>query len=122
PSLHAKIGLDAHIGFSNYLTGACNPPEAFQRTAIANLTFMASGPLPPNAADLLASARVHSLLSIGHEVFDLIVLDGPPVMGIADAAILSSTGAATVFVVGAGQTRTGMIRMALKRLQLSRGT
>src|SRR5690606_25417628 len=101
--------------------GACNPPEVMQRTDVPNLTFMASGPLPPNAADLLGSSRVLSLLSIGLEVFDLIVLDGPPVMGLADAQLLSSNAAATVFVVGAGQARTGVIRGALKRLQLSRG-
>lgn len=121
PSLHAKLGLDGSMGLSNYLTGACNPPEVMQRTAVSNLTFMASGPLPPNAADLLGSSRVLSLLSIGLEVFDLIVLDGPPVMGLADAQLLSSNAAATVFIVGAGQARTGMIRGALKRLQLSRG-
>src|SRR5690606_1436702 len=106
---------------SNYLTGACNPPEVMQRTDIPNLTFMASGPLPPNAADLLGSSRVLSLLSVGLEVFDFIVLDGPPVMGLADAQLLSSSTAATVFIVGAGQARTGVIRGALKRLQLSRG-
>ncbi len=121
PSLHTKLGLDGSLGLSNYLTGSCNPPEVMQRTDIQHLTFMASGPLPPNAADLLSSARVLSLLSIGLEVFDLIVLDGPPVMGLADAQLLSSNAAATVFVIGAGQVRTGVIRGALKRLQLSRG-
>ena len=86
--------------------GACTPPEAFQATAIANLAFMASGPLPPNAADLLGNARLMSLLSVGLEVFDLIVIDGPPVMGLADAPLLSNAAAATVFVVGAGQARS----------------
>src|SRR5262249_4959755 len=78
PSLHSKLGVAKDIGLSNYLAGACTPPEAFQKTPIANLAFMASGPLPPNAADLLAGTRLFSLLSIGLEVFDLIVLDGPP--------------------------------------------
>ncbi len=121
PSLHVRLGLDGSMGLSDYLTGACTPPEVMQRSDITNLTFMASGPLPPNAADLLGSSRVLSLLSIGLEVFDLIVLDGPPVMGLADAQLLSSSAAATVFVVGAGQARTGVIRGALKRLQLARG-
>lgn len=121
PSLHTKLRLDGSMGLSNYLTGACNPPEVMQRTDVPNLTFMASGPLPPNAADLLGSSRVLSLLSVGLEVFDLIVLDGPPVMGLADAQLLSSSTAATVFIVGAGQARMGAIRGALKRLQLSRG-
>jgi Mrp family chromosome partitioning ATPase len=90
PSLHKKLGLDNGTGLSNYLTGACTPPEAMQSTTTANLAFMATGPLPPNAADLLGSPRLLSLLTIGLEVFDLIVLDGPPVMGLADAQLLSN--------------------------------
>ena len=90
PSLHAKLGRDNAVGLSNYLTGVCTPPEAMQKTEVDNLAFMASGPLPPNAADLLGSARLVSLLSIGSEIFDLIIVDGPPVLGLADALLLSS--------------------------------
>jgi capsular exopolysaccharide synthesis family protein len=121
PSQHVKLGCDNSVGLSNYLTGACKPPEAMQRTEIPTLAFIASGPLPPNAADLLGSSRFVSLLSIGQEIFDLIVIDGPPVMGLADAQLVSSGASATLFVVGAGVTRKGLIRGAMRRLQLSRG-
>ena len=116
PSLHMKLDCDNSVGLSNCLTGACTPPEAMQKTEIPNLAFIAHGPLPPNAADLLGGARLHSLLSIGSEVFDLIVIDGPPVLGLADAQLLSSAAAATIFVVGAGQARTGLVRGALRHL------
>ena len=121
PSLHTKVGLDNAIGLSNYLTGGCTPPETFQKTEIPNLAVMTSGPLPPNAADLLASSRLFSLLSVGMEIFDLMILDGPPVMGLADAPLLSSATAGTIFVIGGGQARTGMVTGALKRLQYARG-
>ena len=120
PSLHHKLGLGNSIGLSNYLTGELLPPQTFQATDIDKLTFMATGPLPPNAADLLAGPRLFSLLSVGMETFDLIVFDCPPVMGLADAPLLSNVAAATVFVVGAGQSRPGQIRGALKRLQFAR--
>jgi Mrp family chromosome partitioning ATPase len=77
--------------------------------------------VPPNAAELLGSSRLLSLLSVGCEVFDLIVIDGPPVMGLADAQLLCSAVAATVFIAGAGQARARLVRGALKRLQLARG-
>ncbi|MGH9805806.1 MAG: GumC family protein, partial [Terriglobia bacterium] len=121
PTLHAKLGLDNAFGLSNYLTGACAPPEAFQKTAMPKLAFMASGPVPPNAADLLASPRLLSLLSIGSEVFDLIVLDGPPVMGIADALLLSNAVEATIFVVAANQARSGPVIESMRRLAHARG-
>jgi polysaccharide biosynthesis transport protein len=120
PSQHLKLACDNSVGLSNYLTGACTPPEIMQTTEIPTLAFIASGPLPPNAADLLGGARLVSLFSIGQEIFDLIVIDGPPVMGLADAQLLSSAASATLFVVGAGVTRKGLIRGAMRRLQLSR--
>ena len=119
-SLFKKMNLENSVGLSNYLTGACTPPQAFQRTELPNLAFMAAGPVPPNAADLLASPRLASLLTIGLEVFDFIVVDGPPVMGLADVALLSNAASATVFVVSAGDARIGAIRGALKRLRMSR--
>ena len=121
PSQHTLLDTDNSVGFSNYLTGGCTPPDVMQKIE-ANLAFIASGPLPPNAADLLGTPRLLSLLAIGAEVFDLIVIDGPPVLGLADAPLLSSAAAATIFVVGANSARAGNIRGALRRLQLSRGS
>ena len=62
----------------------CTPPEVLQATSLPNLAFMSSGKATSNAADLLAGARLFSLLSTGLEVFNLIVIDGPPVVGLAD--------------------------------------
>jgi succinoglycan biosynthesis transport protein ExoP len=118
PSQHIKLALDNSIGLSNCLTGACTPPEAIQKTEVPTLAFLASGPLPPNAADVLGGARLVSLLSVGLEVFDLIIIDGPPVLEIADAQLLSSVASGTLFVVGAGKVRKKFIRGAIKRLQL----
>jgi succinoglycan biosynthesis transport protein ExoP len=120
PSLHKTMDLDNNIGFSNYLTGKCEVRAAVQGTSLDNLFFMASGPLPPHAPELLASSQLPSLLSAGVNGFDLIVIDAPPVAGMADALVLSNVAAATVFVVAAGQSRKGSIRHALKRLELVR--
>ena len=120
PSLHTKLQLDSSIGLSNFLTGASLPPEVIQKTDHPNLAFMASGTLPPNAADLLSGTRLYSLVSLGSEVFDLIIFDSPPVLGLADAQLVSGATAATVFVVGAADERKEMIRSALRRLRFAR--
>lgn len=120
PSLHSKQEMDNSVGLSNFLTGASVPPEVIQKTDHPNLAFMASGPLPPNAACLLSGARIFSLVSIGTEVFDLIIFDAPPLLGIADAQIIASAAAATILVVGAGDQRKGIVLSALRRLQLAR--
>ena len=120
PSLHNKLGRDNSIGLTNYLTGAMPPPETFQDSGFQNLTFMASGPLPPNAADILGGTKMYSLVSVGGEAFDLIVIDAPPLLGLADAQLIASSVAATVFIVGAGQSKKGMIRNAVGRLAMAR--
>ncbi len=120
PSMHRKLGLDNSVGLSNYLAGDLLPAQTYQPTDLPQLTFMATGPLPSNAADLLAGPRLHSLLSVAMESFDLIVIDCPPVMGLADAQLLSNAAAATLFVVGAGQARPAQVRGAIKRLQIAR--
>jgi polysaccharide biosynthesis transport protein len=137
PSLHKTMELDNSIGFSNYLTGNCEASAAIQRTKLDNLLFIASGPLPPHAPDLLGSSELPSLLSgfqrgksskISHGPrgsvgsVDFIIIDGPPVAGMADALILSNVAAATVLVISAGESRKGIIRNTLKRLEQVRSS
>ncbi len=120
PSLHKALRADNSIGLSSCLAGVSQPPDAIQTTDIENLAFLPSGPLPPNAADLLSSPHLMSLLSLSLQAFDLVVIDGPPVLGIADAPLLSNAAEATVFVIGAGVARTGSVRGALKRLDVAK--
>ncbi|AGK56637.1 capsular exopolysaccharide family protein [Hyphomicrobium denitrificans 1NES1] len=120
PSLHKVLQADNSVGLSSCLAGTCNPPEAIQTTDISNLAFLPSGPLPPNAADLLSSPHLMSLLTLSLQVFDLVIIDGPPVLGIADAPLLSNAAEATVFVIGAGIARAGSVRGALKRLDIAK--
>jgi polysaccharide biosynthesis transport protein len=120
PSLHTKLQMDNALGLSNTLTGACRPQDAMRWTTLPSLAAVTAGPVPPNPAELLGSARLTSLLTEASERFDLVVIDTPPIMGLADAPIIASSGAATIFVAGAGQARVAQVRTALRRLQLAR--
>ena len=120
PSLHTKLEVQNGTGLSNYLTGACTLSEAMYSMPAPNLMFMPTGPLPPNAADLLGGARLLTLVSTSLETFDLVVIDAPPVMGLADAQLLSGAVVATIFVVGSGQVKSGALRDAMRRMGLAR--
>lgn len=120
PSLHDKLGHSNAVGVSNYLTGMCPIQDVIQDTDVPNLWFMASGPMPPNAADILGGTQVYSLISVGLEMFDIVMIDSPPMLGLADAQLLGAAASATIFVVGAGQARRGMIKGALNRLMMAR--
>ncbi len=87
PSLHTKLNLINSVGLTNYLAGSALPPQVLQRTMHPNLAFMASGPKPPNPAELLSGPKLYSLISTSSEVFDVTVFDTPPMLGLADAQV-----------------------------------
>ncbi|HMB56848.1 MAG TPA: polysaccharide biosynthesis tyrosine autokinase [Arenimonas sp.] len=120
PSQHKILNVSNTKGLSNLLAGAAKPMDVIIETGEPNLQIMTSGPLPPNPAELLSGSKLLSLLTVAAEKFDKIIIDGPPVLGLADAPILSNVAHATLLVVEAGETRIGVARNAIKRLQAAR--
>jgi len=120
PSLHAYLENDNSAGLSNYLSGAGEASQLVKTCSIPGVTFMASGPVPPNPAELLATAKLASLLTKAGEMFDIVMIDGPPIMGLADAPILASCSAGTLVIVEAGATRRGAVQACVKRLRFAR--
>ena len=120
PSLHRLLSVSNEAGLSNYLSGASRPLRYLCRTRVKNLTCLCSGPLPPNPAELLAGPRMVSLLQLAAASFDQVIIDGPPVLGIADAAILANLSGGTILVVESGNTRRDYGRAVLKRLMSAR--
>jgi len=116
PSLHHLLGGDNSIGLSNYLAGSIKPAAAIRPTRTLRLTFISAGPLPPNPAELLAGPKMMSLLGLAGEKFDQVIIDGPPIMGLADAPILSNIASGTLLVIEAGTSRIATAKAALKRL------
>ncbi len=122
PSIHRVFDLPNSLGLTNYLAGDTKPAEIAQPTQVSRLFTITSGPLPPNPVELLSSAKMLDLLSVSAERFDYVVLDGPPVIGLADALVLANLAKGTIFVVDAGRTRYGAIEGAVKRLQAANAT
>jgi succinoglycan biosynthesis transport protein ExoP len=120
PSAHRLLGREAEKGLTNYLVGSAIAPDVLQETDVSGLCFMASGPLPPNPAELLAGQHMAKLLSSAGENFDVVIIDAPPVLGLADAPLLGSIAASTLLVLGVGESRRGVVKAALKRLHFAR--
>ncbi len=119
-SLHRRLLISNEVGLSNYLTGQKIPEEVVQTTPTEGLVVITAGPLPPNPAELLSGPRMMSLMALGAESFDIVLIDGPPVMGLADSPLLSNVVQATLLVVAANETRRNVVKVALRRLQYAR--
>jgi capsular exopolysaccharide synthesis family protein len=120
PSLHKKLGLDNTFGLSSYLTRNCEMREAIQRNEGEKICYLPAGPIPPNPVELLNGSRFASLLSVSGQAFDLVIIDGPPVAGMADTLVLANITNATLFVIAGGEGRISSVRNALKRLAQAR--
>ncbi|MFS0738635.1 polysaccharide biosynthesis tyrosine autokinase [Sphingomonas sp. 1P06PA] len=121
PNMHRLVGLKNVNGLSTLLIGRNTPDEVIQQTDIDNLSFIACGPLPPNPTELYARGALRDLLARLLERFDVIVIDGPPVMGLADAPLLASIVEGVVFLVDASRSHRGRSRLALRRLLKANG-
>ena len=106
-------------GLSILLTGDGNLREHIQRTKLENLWLLAAGAIPPNPAELLASPRLKLIVSEAMAHFDVVLVDGPPVLGLADAPLLGSVCQATLVVVESGKTRTKVALNSISRLKES---
>jgi capsular exopolysaccharide synthesis family protein len=110
-------GLENNDGLSKLLTNTDPLSAHVLETEFENLTLLPCGPLPPNPAELLASQRLKSLIAEAMQQYDLVIVDGPPVLGLADAPLLSSVCRGTLLVVETGKTRTRAAVDAVGRLR-----
>ncbi len=119
PSLHKAVARSNESGLSSYLSGDAQREALIQATGIANLAVLTAGPHPPSPVDLLMGPRLLELLDRAEAMgFEKIVIDAPPVLGIADAIVLGNQVQNILFVVKAGDTRLSSIRDALRRMRL----
>ncbi len=86
-------------------------------TQFENLWLLPAGPTPPNPADLLSSGRFKEILREASDTFHRVIIDGPPMLGLADASLLAAAVGKVVFVIEAGKTRTRAAREVLERVQ-----
>lgn len=120
PSLHRTLGMMTDAGLSSLLAGAATMSQSVQKTENPRLDVILAGPIPPSPSELLAGSKLVSLLMAGSQKYDQIIIDGPPVLGIADAPILANLSTGTLVVVQAGSTRISAAQAAIKRLRTTR--
>lgn len=115
PSFRAPSS--AAEGLSNLLAGATNIRECIHKTTFDRLFLLPSGPIPPNPAELLSTDRFRTILAEVSGWFDYVVVDAPPVLGLADAPLLSSVCEGTLMVFEASKVRRGIALNAVNRLR-----
>jgi len=119
PRIHKIFEKDGEngTGLSNYLSGIAELKMIVKKTEVPNLYFIPAGPIPPNPSELLGSKLFTTMLQALGLKFDHIVLDSPPVLGFADAAIISSAIDGVILVAAGGKTPKETLQHAKEALQ-----
>ena len=120
PAIHRVFGLANERGLSTLLTTLDPLESVVQASTEPRLSLLPSGPVPPSPTELVASNRFRSLIDQMAEKFDVVVIDSPPILGLADAPTMSAMVDGVVFVVEAGRGRRGGLKAALRRLRSMR--
>ena len=118
PSVHKLLGMSNDCGLSNLLSSESKGERMILPTAVPNLSVLTAGPIPPNPVDLLMGPKLLLLLnetaSLG---IDYVIVDAPPLLGIADSIVLGNQLQNILFVVQGNRTRKSHIKNALRRLR-----
>lgn len=116
PRVHKIFGLKNNAGLCNYLAGDCDLASLIQ-IAMPNLYVLPVGPLPPNPAELLGSAKMKQVVETLSANFDYVIIDSPPVSSFADSLILSALVEGVIIVIRSGFTPREMAQRTKTHLQ-----
>ncbi|WP_290761494.1 polysaccharide biosynthesis tyrosine autokinase [Fibrobacter sp. UBA4297] len=97
--LHKEFGIKRGNGLSQILLGKATVDDVIQSTEVENLYVMQCGTVPPNPSELLGSKHYTSMISELEKIYDLIIVDTPPIMLVTDAALACRVAAQIVMVI-----------------------
>lgn len=117
PRVAGLLGLDAAVGLTTVLVGSTDVQHAIQVHEASGLHFLASGAKPPNPTEILQSRVTHDLIRELCDSYDMVIIDGPPLLPVADASVLSTIADGVILVVQHGKTTRDAVSDAIKRLE-----
>jgi capsular exopolysaccharide synthesis family protein len=118
PTVHKLLGMPNDFGLSNLLSSDNRGDKMITPTKVPNLSVLTAGPIPPNPVDLLTGPKLLLLLNITSALgIDYVIVDAPPMLGLADSVVLGNQLQNVLFVVQASSTRKALIKTALRRLR-----
>ncbi len=117
PAVASMLGLENTRGLMTAITGAARLDEVVQEHTTLGLTVLGTGPLPPNPAEVLDTEAVRTLLTRAHDEYDVVIIDSPPLLPVADAAILAGMVGGVLLVVRHGKTSRDDVLQSVDRLR-----
>lgn len=124
-----NISKDATTGYSNLILNYTNASASVTqpvklelkdyicKTGVKNVHLIPNGPTPPNPIELLASAKNRELIQVLREIYDVVILDCPPVIGLSDALVMTKLSDANILVISSHKTKTESLSAVKKAFE-----
>ena len=116
PSLHKAFGVENEIGLIDYLSRNTPLEEIIQIDFRSGAHYILAGQSIPHSTDLLGSEKMRALLAALGDIYDLVVIDTPPVLALSDTLVLLRRVDKTVFLVQWEKTRRETVFAGLRQV------
>lgn len=117
PRVASTLGLDPAVGLTTALVGKTEIHDAIQMHEPSGLHVLASGAKPPNPTEILQSKITQDLIKRLRSSYDMVIIDAPPLLPVADASVLAKLADGVIIVVRHGKTTKDQVSEAISRLQ-----
>ncbi|MFH2031650.1 MAG: polysaccharide biosynthesis tyrosine autokinase [Bacteroidota bacterium] len=116
PRMHSLFNANRYPGFTDYFFEQVSFDEIVRKSEVANLDYITVGTIPPNPSEILSSKQMEGLFAKLKEIYDIVVVDSPPIIAVTDSEILSRLLDATILVVSANETEMELMEKAVELL------
>lgn len=118
PMVAEYLGLEGKAGLTTALVGTARVTDLLQPWGDQELYVLTSGQVPPNPSELLGSSAMDGIIRELEGLFDVVIIDAPPLIPVTDATVLAQKGHGVVLVVGSGRVKKHDIEKSLESLSL----
>jgi capsular exopolysaccharide synthesis family protein len=116
PKVADLLGIERSVGLTSVLSGRVRVDQAVQLWAGGRFDVLASGPLPPNPSELLASQHMKAVLAELRERYDVVLIDTPPLLPVTDAAAVAPATDGAILVCRFKETTHDQVASAVEAL------
>lgn len=122
PRLHNVFRANRYPGFTDYVFGQVSFEEIIRESEVPDLHYVTAGTIPPNPSEILGSSQLEDFILKLKEMYDIILLDSPPIIAVTDSEILSRLVDASMLVVSANTTEIDLMEKSVELLRHEKNT
>ena len=117
--LHKLMSTKQQDGLSDLLSGRIALNDAIKKTEVGSLDFVSCGQFPPNPSELLMSLRFTTVLKKFSELYDIVIIDTPPILAVTEAGIIGSHAGTSLIVARFGMNSVKELEATKRRFDLN---